>query len=90
MPPGKAVGKAGSSGALTNMNALTVFVGDQTLNASIESDANITIREEGRTDARYPVAHAFIALVERKVPNAVIGSTVHELLRTHVDKHVTQ
>lgn len=71
------------------MNAITVFVGDRTLNASIESDATVIIREEGRTDARYPVAHAFIALVERKGPDAVIGSAVHELLRALVDKHVT-
>jgi hypothetical protein len=71
------------------MNAITVFVGDRTLNAGIEPDATIVIREEGRADVRYPVAHAFVALVERKGPDAVIGSSIHELLRALVDKHAS-
>ncbi|WP_206958139.1 hypothetical protein [Trinickia acidisoli] len=68
----------------------TVFVGDRTLNASIEPDATVILCEDGHTDVQYPVAHAFVAFVERKGPNAVIGSSIHELLRALVDKHVSQ
>jgi hypothetical protein len=70
------------------MNVLTIMVDNRNVEASLAADGIVTIREAGRQDAQYPIAKAVIALAERQGADKIIGSTVHELVRALVDKHL--
>jgi hypothetical protein len=72
------------------MNVLRVENNNRILEASLDADAAVLIREEGKVDARYSVAEGVLALAEQKGPDRVIGSTIDEVLQALVHKHAAR
>jgi hypothetical protein len=72
------------------MNVLRVENNNRIMEASLDADAAVLIREEGKVDARYSVAEGVLALAEQKGPDRVIGSTIDEVLQALVHKHAAR
>jgi hypothetical protein len=63
--------------------------GTRSLEAMLDDNGVVTIREDGRPDVRYSVGDAMMVLCKQHKPDDVLRSTTDDAIRALLRKHAS-